>query len=168
VELPLGGRSLFVRGRIDRIEVAGDVALVRDLKTGRAHPRIGPAAEPDASLDLQIAVYALVVARLAEAWGVPKTLAASYLYVGRTVDQRDWPDFHGSLEPPARAWLAAAADLLAARAFPHTPDADDCRYCAFRPVCGDDVHQRARLVLLAGGPGLDGFRALKGVEPEER
>jgi RecB family exonuclease len=168
VALAAGGRSLFVRGRIDRLEVAGDVAVVRDLKTGRAHPRIGAAAEPDASLDLQIAVYALVVARLAEAWGVPGRLAASYLYVGRTVDQRDWLDFHASLETPARAWLAAAAELLAARAFPHTPDADDCRYCAFRPVCGDDVHEQARSVLRAGGPGLDGFRALKGVEPGPR
>jgi hypothetical protein len=36
VELPLTEHSLFVRGRIDRIDVEGLRTLVRDLKTGRA------------------------------------------------------------------------------------------------------------------------------------
>jgi RecB family exonuclease len=164
VDLPLGGRSLFVRGRIDRLEVTSDETFVRDLKTGRAHPREGKAAAPDPSLDVQIAVYALVTQRLAETWGVPKIIRAAYAYVGRSIEERVWSDFHGSLEPAARAWLGIAADLLAARAFPRTPDSDDCQYCAFRPVCGDDVYDRARSLLARGEAALDGFRALKGVE----
>jgi hypothetical protein len=80
------------------------------------------------------------------------------------VEERTWDDFHGALEPHARAWLGAAVDLLAARSFPRTPDPDDCEYCAFRPVCGDDVYERARALLVRGEGSLDGFRALKGVE----
>ena len=33
------------------------------------------------------------------------------------------------LEPAARQWLALAADLLVERAFPRTPNAEDCTYC---------------------------------------
>ena len=33
--------------------------------------------------------------------------------------------------------------ILAERAFPRTPNADDCTYCAFQPVCGDGVYAHA-------------------------
>src|SRR2546425_6306872 len=80
VELSFGGRSLFVRGRIDRIDVEGYRAVVRDLKTGRAHPRSGRERSPDAALDLQIAVYGLVAQALAAEWQIPKDVAAAYVY----------------------------------------------------------------------------------------
>ncbi len=47
LELPVGGRTLFVRGQIDRVDVEGTHTLVRDLKTGRAHPRLGKEAGPE-------------------------------------------------------------------------------------------------------------------------
>jgi RecB family exonuclease len=164
--LTVGPRPVFVRGRIDRIDVDGAVTLIRDLKTGRPHPRLGDEAAPSPTLDLQIAVYGLVTAQLAGPWGLPPRVAAAYTYLGRGVGERSWrDDFHEALEPAAREWLALAAELLAARAFPRTPDPGDCTWCPFRPVCGDAVYERARSLIAGGDPLLARFGALKGVEP---
>ncbi len=167
VELPLDGRSLFVRGQIDRIDVEGDRTLVRDLKTGRPHRRLGKEAGPDSGLDLQIAVYGLVAKRLAGEWGISPQISAAYTYVGRGADERAWhDDFHRLLEPAAREWLATAADLLAERSFPRTPNEGDCTWCRFRPVCGDGAWERAARLLAGGGGALARFKAMKGFEPE--
>ncbi|HEV8321001.1 MAG TPA: PD-(D/E)XK nuclease family protein, partial [Myxococcota bacterium] len=59
--LPAGpGRVLYVRGYIDRLDREGEATLVRDLKTGRVHPRVGRAAAPDPVLDVQLGLYGLV------------------------------------------------------------------------------------------------------------
>lgn len=167
-ELPIGGRKLFVRGQIDRVDVEGSRALVRDLKTGRAHPRLGKEAGPSHTLDIQLAVYALVTAHLAGEWRVPPQVGAAYAYINRGADERAWrDDFHETLEPAARQWLAVAADLLEARAFPRTTDANDCRYCQFRPVCGEAIRERAGRVLAGGTQVLARFGALKQPAPQE-
>lgn len=172
VELTVGGRSLFVRGRLDRLDVEGRTALVRDLKTGRAHPRIGKEEAPAPERDLQIAVYGLVARILADPWRIPQRIAAAYAYVGRAFStERSYrDDFHEVLEPEALRWLGIAQALLERRLFPRTPDQDDCTYCTFRPVCGDAVHDRAARVLEDAGDTLRDFRALKvdeTVEDEE-
>jgi RecB family exonuclease len=162
VRLDAGAAALFVRGQIDRIDVEGALTLVRDIKTGRAHPRIGRAADPDPVRDVQIAVYGLVARELAARWGVPPRVAAAYVYVGRGAEERSWrDDFDSALAPAAREWLAVAAGLLAERRFPRTPNADDCAYCRFRPVCGDDAPGRAAEVLRDATGTLARFRALK-------
>jgi RecB family exonuclease len=163
VELKIGNHSLFLRGRIDRIEVEGGTTVVTDFKTGKPSLRIGEEENPDPLLDLQVATYALVTRSLAAEWKVPKKVSGTYVYVGRTaVTERDFrPDFDENLEPKAWQWLAIAAGLLSQRDFPRTPDPEDCKYCRFRPVCGDAVYDRATAVL----NGLDGplgdFRVLK-------
>ncbi len=168
VELALGDTSLFVRGQIDRIDVDGSCTLVRDLKTGRAHPRLGRDADPHPTRDVQIAVYGLVVQRLAREWEVPARVGAAYAYVGRGAGERDYRrDFHEVLAPAAREWLSVAAALLGRRLFPRTPEPKDCEYCPFRPVCGDGVYDRAREILADGGDVLGRFRTMKGIEPEE-
>ena len=167
VELRVDGRSLFVRGQIDRLDVEGRLTVVRDLKTGRAHPRFGKEAVPDATLDIQIAVYGLVTRLFARRWGVPERVGTAYVYLGRGADERSWRgDVEQTLEPAARAWLTLAADLLTHRLFPRTPRSEDCTYCAFRPVCGDDVYERAGEMLASGDSVLRRFGALKNVEIE--
>ena len=167
LELPLAGRSLFVRGQIDRIDADEGVTLIRDWKTGRAQPRTGAQAEPMPVLDVQLAVYALVAERLAAEWGLPSRVAAAYAYINRGADERSWrDDFRSTLAPAALEWLGVAGDLLAARAFPRTPDSADCTYCRFRPVCADP-HDRARRVLEGGDAVLRRFAALKQGADEE-
>jgi RecB family exonuclease len=164
VQLTLGRPSLHLRGKIDRIDRTADRTLIRDFKTGRAHPRSGDEAEPDPVLDVQLAVYALIASRLATAWGIPATIGAAYSYFGRGPGERDWrADFHETLEPAAREWLALAADLLQGRAFPRTPAGGDCRYCAFRPICGEDRCARAAHVLAGTTGALARFAAMKGL-----
>ena len=109
LELPLDGRSLFVRGQIDRIDADEGITLVRDWKTGRAQPRTGAQAEPMPVLDVQLAVYALVAERLAAEWGVPSRVAAAYAYVNRGAEERSWrDDFRQMLAPAALEWLGVA------------------------------------------------------------
>jgi RecB family exonuclease len=167
VPLLAGRRVLHVRGRIDRVDVDGDLTLVRDLKTGRAHHRSGRESDPHPALDLQLAVYGLVARRLAAEWGLPERVGVAYVYVGRGVEERQYlGDFDTRLVPAAREWLALAADLLAAGAFPRTPVPADCEWCAFAPVCGERVYPRARRLLGAGQDPLGRFAALKGIAPE--
>lgn len=94
---------------------------------------------------------------------------AAYAYFGRGLAaERDWRnDFHRTLEPAARAWLGVAATLLADRVFPRTPDADDCEWCPFQPVCGNDVYPRAARLLRAADGSLREFGVLKRVEAEK-
>jgi RecB family exonuclease len=164
VRLILGPRTLFLRGRIDRLDVEGRRTLVRDLKTGRAYPRIGKEGAPNHRRDVQIATYGLVAQVMAGPWGITERIGAAYAYFGRRgVEERDFrQDFDTTLAPAAREWLGLAAGLLAERAFPRTPDIADCEHCPFRPVCGPGAPARAAQVL-ADGPGTLGqLRALKG------
>ena len=57
--------------------------------------------------------------------------------------------------------MELSAGLLTAGTFPRSPKADDCAFCAFKPVCGANVSKRALAVLEnATGPAL-AFRQLK-------
>ncbi|HXG51502.1 MAG TPA: PD-(D/E)XK nuclease family protein [candidate division Zixibacteria bacterium] len=164
VSLPAGSETLWFHGRIDRIEIRGRKARIRDLKTARARPRTGKEAEPDPGLDLQIAVYAAVAEILAGKWNLPKQIEAGYAYFGRPGGERLFEDFPAVLKPAAARWLELAAALLRGRLFPRTPNRADCEVCSFRPVCGDQAQERARL-LLGGATGTcRGFAALKGVD----
>jgi RecB family exonuclease len=170
VELKIGSRSLFVRGQIDRIDTEGASTIVTDFKTGRAHPRIGDEEDPDPALDLQIAIYGMVTRLLANDWKVPKKVSVTYVYVGRTAaSERAFlgEDFVKVLEPAVRDWLAIALGLLSDRTFPRTPISDDCKYCRFRPVCGDGVYDRAAQLLDGGVGALGEFGMLKMGNSEE-
>jgi RecB family exonuclease len=150
VVLDAGGLPLHVRGRIDRIDVEGDHALVRDLKTGKAHPRIGDERDPTPARDVQIGLYGLVTRALAPAWGLPARIEAAYVYA-RTGEERAFRGAeYPALERAAQGWLALSARLLAERSFPPTPDREDCTFCDFRPLCGTAVPDRARAAAGAG------------------
>ena len=161
VTLALPGRTLFLRGKIDRID-----ADARRTLRARSQDRPGiPAGSampptPIPSSDVQIAVYGLVARQLAREWGTPAEVGVAY--VGRNGEERRFvDDFATVLAPAARQWLGLAADLLAERAFPRTADKKDCTYCCFRPVCGDRVYERAGQVLARGGDALSRLLALK-------
>ena len=166
VPLAVGGRTLHVHGFIDRLDVEGDRTLIRDWKTGRAHPRERDEAGPVPTLDVQLAVYGLAVRHNAEAWGVPREVAAAYAYTDpRYERERSFREDFGALAARAAQWLSLAASMIGDGHFPRSPDPDDCRSCAFAPVCGPDTQAKsAALLARETGPLLD-FHLLKTGEP---
>jgi hypothetical protein len=138
---------MFVAGRIDRIDVEQGVAVVRDLKTGRAHPRERDRANPRVESDVQIALYAAVARQLASEWGIPDDVAAGYVYVQHVGVHRDRA-FIGDravLAAEGQRWLDLAMELVRAQTFVKTPAPSACTYCPFSPVCGDDHARTAAL-----------------------
>jgi RecB family exonuclease len=163
VVLDAGGLPLHVRGRIDRLDVEGDHALVRDLKTGRAHPRAGKERDPTPVRDVQIGLYGLVARRKARDWGIPAKVEAAYVYARRGVERAFRGPDAPALERATEGWLALSARLLGERSFPPTPDPEDCTFCEYRPVCGEAVPARAAgaaRAASAGGAAAD-FLAAK-------
>lgn len=166
--LQVGAATLYLRGYIDRIDVEDGHTLVRDLKTGRSHPRRSDEADADPSRDLQIAVYGMVARQLAPQWATPAAIEAAYVYAGAQGEhERAFRSDFDVLEATGRRWLATAAGLLTEGAFPRTPAASDCGYCPFRPVCGRRPTDRAARLLGSAGGALSEFRIIKEGTPDE-
>jgi len=166
-----GGETLHLQGFIDRVDVEGEATVVRDLKSGKAHPRVREEAGPTALRDVQLGVYQLAARRLAGDWEAPTRVTAAYAYAsGRgEVEERAFRADAAALQRATEQWLGTAAHLLAARAFPASADERDCTYCPFHVLCGSGAAARSREALSAAVDGpLAGFRALKlGEEDEE-
>jgi RecB family exonuclease len=161
-EIVLPEGTLYVHGFIDRIDVEGSRMLIRDLKTGRSHPRRGDETEPDPVMDIQIALYGIAARGLAVGLDAPEKVAAAYAYVdGRGDPERSFRDDFAALENEARTWLSAVVSLLRNRVFPRTPNRDDCQYCVYRAACGPDANDRAALVLRQAGAAVSGFALMK-------
>ncbi len=152
--LRIGGIAL--RGRIDRIDVQAKRTTLRDLKTGKPHPRrVGEPPEYDC--DLQIGVYGLIAEQLAKSWGVPKKVAAAYLYIGYAdTTERDFSDEYAALRESTLGWLDIAKRLLVEGRLPKTANSHVCGYCPFNVVCGPDpASDGAASMRAAGGACAD-------------
>jgi hypothetical protein len=167
--LAVGPRTLYVRGFIDRLDVEAGRLLVRDLKTGSAHPRRGDEEEPTPVRDVQLGLYGLVARRLAPSWGLPSEVMAAYVYPSERGGgtERAFRDDFAALEAATLEWLALAADLLAARQFPPTPVRSDCTFCPFQAVCGKGAADRAYEALQGADGVLARFLALKRPDEED-
>ncbi len=156
VELELGpaGRLSF-RGAIDRVDRLEDGGYrIWDYKTGSASRY--ERADPFDGGHLQWLLYARALERLLERAGRQgRVVSSGYLFPGeRGHGQRiAHPVDEGQVERAGRL-LAGRLDLVAAGLFPHAPDARDCAWCDYRPVCGDPdlaARQAADKIARAGG-----------------
>lgn len=175
VEVPFGyadpmsikvGRSkLFVRGFIDRLDKESGRTLVRDLKTGSAHPRSGGEEGATPQLDVQIGLYGLVAGELADSLRLPAKVGAAYSYVDRRgMDERSFRDDFDGLATEVAKWLRVAHAMLSEHSFPPAPIKDSCSFCGFRVLCTDSPADS--LAFLEGRTGaLGAFREL--VAPTE-
>jgi hypothetical protein len=165
-----GGETLHVYGFIDRVDAEGGVTVVRDLKSGKAHPRAKSEVGPTPLRDVQLGLYQLAARQLAKQWGTPAKVEGAYAYAsGRgEVEERAFRADATELATATKEWLAAAANLLHARAFPPSAQEGDCEYCPFHVLCGEGAVARAREALaeVEDGP-LARFRALKLDEEDE-
>lgn len=159
VRLEIEGAHLNVRGAIDRVDRAADGRLaVRDIKTGRMYDLNDDPINP--GRDLQLGLYTLALET-----GGGQVGEAAYVHPSAAHEQER--AFSGTgldqLRNHTRAWLQIAHAILAAGLFVRTPNADDCRFCAFVPACGDGAHARsaAKLRQLPDSHTLAAFVRLK-------
>ncbi|OGD25204.1 MAG: hypothetical protein A2Y56_11915, partial [Candidatus Aminicenantes bacterium RBG_13_63_10] len=168
--LELPGRRLVVRGVIDRLDELDGRLFIRDFKSGKGRPREKDEAGPTPVLDSQLAVYALLMNAIhkKDPKGWPKVGAVAYFYPDpRGATERLFSDDLDDLLEKGTDWLAAMADLIEGRQFPRTDNEDDCQYCSFVPVCGEQAKGAAGEKLKKAGPLIKRFLALKQQEEEE-
>jgi RecB family exonuclease len=168
--LDLAGRRFFVRGVIDRLDELNGRLFIRDFKSGKGRPREKDEAAPTPVLDSQLAVYALIMNALhkkdPKRW--PEVGGVAYFYPDpRGAMERLFTDDLSDLLEKGRDWLAAMAELVEGRQFPRTDNEDDCGYCPFVPVCGEQAKGAAGEKLKDAGPLVKRFLALKQQEAEE-
>lgn len=161
--IPVEGGDLFVRGRIDLVEATDRQAIVTDIKTGRCRPRRGSDEHARVDVDLQIGIYAQVVAQRCAALEVAPDVGATYLH---TDDSRGTHrGFEGEdttvLRRRTLEWLETARGLLEARAFPRTPDRSDCSHCPFSAVCASPERVHGTNQSTARHPAVRRFLAMK-------
>lgn len=162
LSIPTDAGPLLVRGRIDRLDTRKDVTIIRDLKTGRVHPRTGDAAEPDPEIDLQLALYTEVAKVSAAKWQLPPKFEAAYVHVDHLAmnNERAFNTDMDTLETAGKAWLSLSARILGERLFVRTTDPEHCRGCAFLPLCGSRAAQQSAAELTNTVGTLADFRDL--------
>jgi hypothetical protein len=144
VALSFGKESLHVEGTIDRLDTIGRTTLVRDLKTGKVKTRRGKGKAFMPGYDIQLGVYARAVQAMAKAWKVPAHVVGAFVYPADPGgEERSFREDADALEEKMDQWGATAARLLRLRVFPRSPNASDCTYCDFQPVCGPTAQSRA-------------------------
>ncbi|MGE5278017.1 MAG: PD-(D/E)XK nuclease family protein [Acidobacteriota bacterium] len=166
VEIPAGeGRSLLLRGSIDRVDEAPDGTFhVWDYKTGSAWG-IQEGRGLRGGRQVQPALYAIAFEALLERAGRTGRVSQSgYFLPGqRGEGQRITMPLDRA---ETRRVLGRLFDLVAAGMFPHALSAEDCTNCELGSVCGGrTAGERARTKLeKSGDPVLAAFREIHAPE----
>ena len=167
VEIGTPAGSFLLQGQIDRIdEAAPGRYTVWDYKSGGdfafkeedrlSHPLKGGRL-------LQHALYRRAAARLLERSGVsdPRVTSGYFLTTRKGRSQRFRME---ASDEDVDATLEDLFSLVSTASFPHTADDGDCRFCAFRAICGNvtavSEHARGKRDALEGDPRLDPVRSI--------
>lgn len=159
--LELPGGPLYVRGYMDRVDMAAGTTIVRDLKSGKPHPRIGKEAGPVLEVDVQLGLYGLIAQQMAAAKGWARKVAAAYVYPTGGAQERMFSDDFVELESDAIGWFRAARALLDEGVFPRTPNRADCNWCPFSTTCSENDVERSAEWLADADGARAAYRALK-------
>jgi ATP-dependent helicase/nuclease subunit B len=147
VEIDLGGGLTFrIAGRIDRIDKVGASFEVLDYKTG-GFWRDSWKGTFNGGRRLQHALYGLAaVALLRSKYTNPKVVAGVYYFSSHKGRQE-----RVRIDAPQQAAIARVLgdlrDLIVQGGFVHTPDENDCTFCDYAAVCGEDVSEQAKAKL---------------------
>jgi ATP-dependent helicase/nuclease subunit B len=167
VEIPLGqGKSLRLRGRIDRIDRMPDGGYeVWDYKTGDPR-KIKEHRRFDKGANLQHALYAFAAETILRKLRKDKRITvkkSGYFFptergAGRRVTRE--PD-----DKALKEVLDALFDILLSGAFVPTSDVENCWYCDYANVCSETVIEDSkRKAGNAGNKVLEPFLKLKDYE----
>ncbi len=168
VEIRTPGGSFLLQGQIDRIdETAPGRYAVWDYKSGGdyAFKEEHRAERPlRGGRLLQHALYKRAAAALLERAGI----RAAEVTSGYLLPTRKGKMQRFTLEAEDAVVDETLDDLfalVASGSFPHTADADDCRFCRFRSICGDVAVTAAQAGRKrdseTGDPLLDPIRAIE-------
>ena len=140
VEIATPGGSFLLQGQIDRIDETGPGRYtVWDYKSGGdfAFKEEARASHPlNGGRLLQHALYRRAAARLLERSGVSDPLVASGYFLTTRKGRMQRFEMEAS-DAAVDGTLDDLFSLVASGSFPHTADAGDCRFCAFRAICGN-------------------------------
>jgi ATP-dependent helicase/nuclease subunit B len=158
VEIATPAGSFLLQGQIDRIdEAAPGRYTVWDYKSGGdfAFKEEGRASRPlHGGRLLQHALYRRAAARLLANAGTPGAdVASGYFLTTRKGRMQRF-----TLDAPDAAVDGTLDDLftlVATGSFPHSADAGDCRFCAFRAICGNVAEAAARAAAKRDAPDGD-------------
>lgn len=162
IVLDLGrGLRFALRGRIDRIDRLEDGTYdAVDYKTGMAFLPGGLEATFAGGRQLQHALYALAAAELLRRLDAHPRVVGSY-YFPTSRGRRTRVIRPATSPRPVANVLRDLFDVIAAGAFVHTSDDDDCRFCDFDSACGGQSNERVtRKLANASNAALDPYRRL--------
>ena len=161
IPISLGDARFLLRGRIDRIDQAGDHDYeVVDYKTGGYFHSSYRGTFREGRL-LQHALYGLAGAALLRAQDPEARITAGVYYfpsakAGGRVARKPHPSRAAIAEV-----LTDLFDTVAAGAFVHTPNDENCRFCNFQAACGPGHFEQAKAKLSnAANDALDAYRRL--------
>ncbi len=168
IEIRTPAGSFLLQGQIDRIDETGPGRFtVWDYKSGGDYA-FKEEHRADRPLNggrlLQHALYKRVAAALLARAGIRDAQVTS----GYILPTRKGKMQRFKLEAPGALVDETLDDLfalVASGSFPHTANADDCRFCLFRSICGDVTAAAARAARKRdsepGDPLLDPIRAIE-------
>ena len=132
--------TLSVKGRIDRLDVAGNHARVLDYKTGKAYHKKDDTF--DGGEALQLPLYALAAEELFQ----KQVVSSEYAYLTERGEFRYVRFTRDALQNRAgdlATILETFAAMLRAGDFPQYTGHNKCGYCDYRPICGHAIEQLA-------------------------
>jgi len=145
VKIAVGGRSLLVKGVVDRVDDHGSHLRVIDYKTGSGYDYSSRFGTYNQGRRIQHFLYSSAVAA---AWNRPVD-AMEYHFPTRRGENR----IRAFAVAKLRNGGHLVATLLAGLPegwFPATDDARDCRFCDYKEACGAETstwgHTRCRFV----------------------
>jgi hypothetical protein len=158
VEIATPGGSFLLQGQIDRIDESGPGRYtVWDYKSGGdfAFREEDRASRPlNGGRLLQHALYRRAAAQLLARAGTPAADVTSGYFL---------PTLKGRMQRfvmnPSDAAVDGTLDdlfaLVSTASFPHSADPADCRFCAFRAICGNVAEVAARAKAKRDAPEKD-------------
>ena len=147
---------LTLRGRIDRVDIAGKRARILDYKTGKPYHKKDDAF--DGGEALQLPLYALAAER---AFGL-SVVSSEYAYLSGGRYVRFTGEALRNRAGDLSLILETFAAMLRAGEFPQYTGHGLCGWCDYRPICGNAIEQLAARKL--DDKRLAPFLAVKEIE----
>lgn len=166
---PTPSGAVMVRGAIDRIDKLTPGLRVVDYKTGGTYGFTGKKGIWDGGRRLQHVIYSAVAGQLHDR----RTVAMEYHFPTRKGENQTRRYTAGDLIAGPEL-VARLLDRVAGGHFLPTDDANDCRYCNYKPVCrvrDTDFRPVSPLAewvkeRIGEAPELDGLRVIRNWDEE--